>query len=64
MNVYESEMFRKESGEKGEILKTPRGYLVKKYCGFCVMYYSKRFKTYSAARDALTADGFKKAFKV
>ena len=64
MSIYESEIFRKISGEKGEILKTPTGYLVKKYCDFCVMYYAKRFKTYPAAREALTADGFRKAFKV
>ena len=61
MKMYEFELFRKESGESGEIWKTSTGYLVKKYCDFCIVYFSKRFDTYKAAREALTADGFKKA---
>ena len=64
MNIYEYELFYKESGEKGEILKTSTGYLVKKYRNFTVMYYSKKVKIYSTARAILTEDGFRKMFKI
>lgn len=62
MRIFESEIFRKANGDKGEIMKSYKGgYLVRKYRNFCVMYYAKRFGSYNAAREALVSDGFKKA---
>lgn len=58
MSFYESEIFRKNSGEKGEILKTPTGYLVKKYRDFCIMYYAKKYKAYCNALNDLRTDCF------
>ena len=58
MNIFDYELFRKSSGEKGEILKTPTGYLVKKYRDFCIMYYAKRYKVYRNAFNDLRTDGF------